>query len=60
MKLGIGSYALMWSIGFKGPNPTYPEKEARPTHPLTALGLLQKARVSGCPSGSNRTKSSNR
>jgi len=43
MKLGIGSYAFMWSIGFKGPNPAYPGKEARPTHPMTALGLLQKA-----------------
>lgn len=47
MKLGIGSYAFMWSIGFKGPNPAYPEKEARPTHPMTALGLLQKARELG-------------
>ena len=47
MKLGIGSYAFMWSIGFKGPNPAYPEKEARPTHPMTPLGLLQKARELG-------------
>ena len=47
MKLGIGSYAFMWSIGFKGPNPAYPEKEARPTHPMTARGLLQKARELG-------------
>lgn len=47
MKLGIGSYAFMWSIGFKGPNPAYPEKEARPTHPLTPLGLLRKAHELG-------------
>ena len=44
MKLGINSYTFMWSIGFKGPNPAYPDKEARPTHPMTAMGLLQKAR----------------
>jgi sugar phosphate isomerase/epimerase len=47
MKLGIGSYTFMWSIGFKGPNPAYPDKEARPSNPLTALGLLQKARELG-------------
>ncbi len=47
MKLGINTYTFMWSIGFKGPNPAYPEKEARPTQPLTALGLLQKARELG-------------
>jgi sugar phosphate isomerase/epimerase len=37
----------MWSIGFKGANPAYPEKEARPGQPMTALGLLQKARELG-------------
>lgn len=47
MKLGINSYTFMWSIGFKGPNPAYPEREARPTHPLTAIGLLRKARELG-------------
>ena len=47
MKLGIGSYMFMWSIGFKGANPAYPGREARPTHPLTALGLLRKARELG-------------
>jgi sugar phosphate isomerase/epimerase len=44
MKLGINSYTFMWSIGFKGSNPAYPDKEARPTHPMTPMGLLQKAR----------------
>jgi sugar phosphate isomerase/epimerase len=34
MKLGIGSYAFMWSIGFDG---------ARPRAPMTAAGLLEKA-----------------
>lgn len=43
MKLGVNSYTFMWSIGFKGPNPSYPDREARPTHPMTAIGLLQKA-----------------
>jgi sugar phosphate isomerase/epimerase len=33
----------MWSIGFQGANPAFPEKAARPAHPLTALGLLEKA-----------------
>jgi sugar phosphate isomerase/epimerase len=47
MKLGIGTYMFMWSIGFKGPNLVYPNREARPTHPLTALGLLRKARELG-------------
>ena len=47
MKLGINSYTFMWSIGFKGPNPAYPDAEARPEHPLTPLGLLQKARELG-------------
>jgi len=47
MKLGINSYTLMWSIGFQGPNPAFPDKAARPTHPLTPYGLLEKARELG-------------
>lgn len=43
MKLGINSYTLMWSIGFQGANPAYPDKAARPAHPLTAMGLLERA-----------------
>lgn len=35
MKLGIGTYAYMWSIGFPG---------AQPERPMTALDLLAKAR----------------
>ena len=38
MKLGIGSYTYMWSIGFPG---------ASPSRPLTALGLLERARQLG-------------
>ncbi|MGD0129055.1 MAG: TIM barrel protein [Terriglobia bacterium] len=38
MKLGIGTYAYMWSIGFPG---------AAPKHPLDALGLLEKAQHLG-------------
>lgn len=38
MKLGIGTYCYMWSIGFDG---------ARPQRPLTAIGLLEKARELG-------------
>jgi len=38
MKLGIGTYCYMWSIGFKG---------AEPAKPLTALDLLGKARELG-------------
>lgn len=34
MKLGIGSYTFMWSIGFPG---------ALPDDPMTALGLLETA-----------------
>jgi sugar phosphate isomerase/epimerase len=34
MKLGIGTYSYMWSIGFDG---------ARPESPMTARGLLAKA-----------------
>jgi 3-oxoisoapionate decarboxylase len=47
MKLGINSYTFMWSIGFKGPNPAFPDREARPAAPLTPLGLLEKARELG-------------
>lgn len=38
MKLGIGTYAYMWSIGFPG---------AQPEKPMTALELLAKARELG-------------
>lgn len=38
MKLGIGTYAFMWSIGFD---------KARPAKPMTAMGLLEKARELG-------------
>jgi 3-oxoisoapionate decarboxylase len=47
MKLGINSYTFMWAIGFKGPNPAFPNSEARPEIPLTPLGLLEKARSLG-------------
>lgn len=47
MKLGINTYTFMWSIGFQGANPAYPDAAARPEHPLTPLGLLQKARDLG-------------
>jgi sugar phosphate isomerase/epimerase len=47
MKLGINSYTFMWSIGFKGPNPAFPDSEARPSQPLTASGLLERARTLG-------------
>jgi sugar phosphate isomerase/epimerase len=38
MKLGIGTYTYMWSIGFAG---------AQPATPMDALGLLSKARDLG-------------
>ena len=38
MKLGIGTYAYMWSIGFEG---------ARAASPMTAMGLLKQARALG-------------
>ena len=38
MKLGIGSYAYMWSIGFPG---------AAPEAPMSAMGFLGKARQLG-------------
>lgn len=47
MKLGINSYTYMWSIGFQGVNPAYPERAARPKSPLKPLDLLQKARDLG-------------
>lgn len=47
MKLGINAYTFMWSIGFQGPNPDFPDRAARPAHPLTAMGLLEKAHQSG-------------
>jgi 3-oxoisoapionate decarboxylase len=47
MKLGINSYTFMWSIGFQGANPAYPDKAAKPTHPMTAIRLLETARQLG-------------
>ena len=47
MKLGINTYTFMWSIGFQGANPAFPDKAARPKFPLTARGLLEKARALG-------------
>jgi sugar phosphate isomerase/epimerase len=47
MKLGVNTYTYMWSIGFQGPNPAYPDKAARPAVPLSALGLLEKAHELG-------------
>jgi sugar phosphate isomerase/epimerase len=47
MKLGINSYTFMWSIGFQGPNPAYPDRAARPRDPLTAMDLLDVARRRG-------------
>jgi 3-oxoisoapionate decarboxylase len=47
LKLGINTYTYMWSIGFQGANPAYPDRAARPAAPLTALGLLEKARELG-------------
>ena len=40
MKLGIGTYTYMWSIGFPG---------AAPDAPMRAMGLLEKARELGRP-----------
>jgi sugar phosphate isomerase/epimerase len=47
MKLGINTYTFMWSIGFQDVNPKYPGKTDRPQFPLSALGLLEKARSLG-------------
>ena len=47
MKLGINTYTYLWSIGFQGAHPAYPEREARPEHPMTLLDLLRKARELG-------------
>jgi 3-oxoisoapionate decarboxylase len=44
MKLGINSYTYMWSIGFQGVNPDYPDRNAEPSTPLTVSGLLENAR----------------
>ena len=38
MKLGIGTYCYMWAIGFK-----FGDREARPPHPMTAMGLMERA-----------------
>jgi len=38
MKLGVGTYTYMWAIGFPG---------AAPAAPLTAMGVLEKARELG-------------
>ena len=38
MKLGIGTYAYMWSIGFDG---------AKPARPMSALALLERAHALG-------------
>jgi len=47
MKLGINTYTYMWSIGFQGANPAYPDKSARPPKPLTLFDLLEKAQSLG-------------
>jgi 3-oxoisoapionate decarboxylase len=47
MKLGINTYTYMWSIGFQGANPAYPDRSARPSKPLTLVGLLEKAQSLG-------------
>jgi sugar phosphate isomerase/epimerase len=47
MKLGINSYTFMWSVGVQGANPEYPDRSARPRLPLSAVGLLEKARSLG-------------
>ena len=47
LKLGVNTYTYMWSLGFRGPNPAFPDREARPEKPLTALGLLENAHALG-------------
>lgn len=42
MKLGINTYTFMWAIGFAAGF-----EGARPSNPLTAMGLLEKARMLG-------------
>ncbi len=42
MKLGVGTYTYMWAIGFQ-----FGGRAARPTRPLTAFDLLDKARALG-------------
>ncbi len=38
MKLGIGTYCYMWSIGFR-----FGDKEAKPQHPMSAMDLMERA-----------------
>jgi sugar phosphate isomerase/epimerase len=47
MKLGLNTYTYMWSIGFQGVTPAFPGRAALPRHPLSLIGLLQKARELG-------------
>ena len=47
LKLGVNTYTYMWSLGFRGQNPAFPDREARPEKPLTALGLLENAHALG-------------
>ena len=42
MKLGVGTYAYMWAIGFK-----FGDKEAKPDQPMTAFDLLRRTRELG-------------
>ena len=42
VKLGIGTYAYMWAIGFK-----FGDKEARPEQPMTAFDLLRRTHELG-------------
>ncbi len=37
----------MWSIGFQGANPAYPDQAAHPDNPLTPIQLLEKAHQFG-------------
>lgn len=47
MKLGINTYTLMWSIGFRGVNPAFPNAMAAPANPLKLLDLLAIAHEQG-------------
>lgn len=42
MKLGIGTYCYMWAIGFKSGG-----KEAKPSRPMTHMGLVERAKELG-------------
>jgi len=42
VKLGIGTYACMWAIGFK-----FGDREARPEHPMSAADLLRRTHELG-------------